>query len=104
MNNADFTKVVDDQLAICSQLLTKKGQEYSTEVDRLQHFKKAGAMMGVSPKTALLGMLSKHLISVSDMCQSETKYPTLLWDEKITDTINYMLLLKALVMEEAKNG
>lgn len=56
-------------------------------------------------KAALAGMMSKHVVSLYDMC-----YSTLLhfdmeqWDEKITDCINYLILLKALVKEEQAYG
>lgn len=51
-------------------------------------------------EAALMGMLSKHLISVSDMCTDDRVYPKEQWDEKITDSINYLLILRALVEEE----
>ena len=44
-----------------------------------------------------MGMLSKHLISVSDMCMDEQQYSKEQWDEKITDCINYFLILRAIV-------
>jgi hypothetical protein len=44
-----------------------------------------------------MGMLSKHLISVSDMCMDEQQYSKEQWDEKITDSINYFLILCAIV-------
>ena len=47
-----------------------------------------------------MGMLSKHLISVSDMCTDERQYAKEQWDEKITDSINYFLILRAIVEEE----
>ena len=47
-----------------------------------------------------MGMLSKHLISVSDMCMGEQQYSKEQWDEKITDSINYFLILRAIVEEE----
>lgn len=104
MVNEEFDQVVIDQLKTCRALLGRKGDEYSKTEDRLRHFKKAAALTETSPKEALFGMLLKHLVSVSDMCK-ETAEPGTLdrWTEKITDTINYMLLLKALVIEEAAN-
>lgn len=68
--------------------------------DRLAHFKKAAAIMNTTPKAALLGMLSKHIVSVSDMCTDNRDYPIEKWDEKITDSINYLLILRAIVEEE----
>ena len=50
----------------------------------------------VIQKQHCTGMMSKHVVSLYDMC-----YSTLLhfdmeqWDEKITDCINYLILLKA---------
>ena len=70
---------------------------------RLAHFKRAAALIDGTPKEALLGMLTKHLVSISDMCTDDRSYSLDRWTEKITDSINYLLLLKALVEEEA-NG
>lgn len=57
--------------------------------------------MNSTPKAALMGMFSKHLISISDMCTDERQYSREQWDEKITDSINYFLILRALVEEES---
>ena len=103
-----FNKVVKEQLLYCEQLLTGKGEEYAPDsnIDRLAHFKKAAVIMDGTPKEALLGMLTKHLVSISDMCTGGHTYSKERWAEKITDSINYLLLLKALVEEEggAANG
>ena len=46
-------------------------------------------------------MISKHVVSIYDMCYSNLLHFELeQWDEKITDSINYLILLKALVKEE----
>lgn len=101
MNTTEFNAVVNDQLTLCASLLIDKGNEYANDVDRLQHFKKAGAFMSTTPKAALLGMAAKHFVSVSDMCLSTEQFAIAKWNEKITDAINYLLLLKAIVCEEA---
>ena len=44
-------------------------------------------------------MLSKHLVSVADMVGSRQSYPLTQWNEKITDSINYLLILRAIVEE-----
>ena len=106
MNQKDFNEVIVRQTDRCKSLLMAKGAEYApkavknAEVDRLAHFKKAAVVMNSTPKAALMGMLSKHLISVSDMCTDDRVYPKEQWDEKITDSINYLLILCALVEEE----
>ena len=98
-----FNKVVSDQLQYTEALLKTKGSEYVKTSDRLAAFKKAGFLQNETPKQALLGMLAKHLVSISDMCSSDTDEPRERWIEKITDSINYLILLRALVEEDFEN-
>ena len=99
MTTATFNNEIKKQLAYCEELLVKKGEEYSAgNTDRLHSFKRAASLQKCTPKQALFGMLTKHLISVSDMCQSGW-YSDSLWQEKITDSINYLLILRALTKE-----
>ena len=100
MTNKDFTEVVNAQLKACASLLTAKGDEYSLEEDRLIAFKRAAALQNETPKQALCGMLAKHVISVYDMCMSDKDFTEERWKEKITDTINYLLILSAVIQEE----
>lgn len=106
MNQKEFNEVIIRQMDRCKSMLVAKGAEYApravknTAVDRLAHFKKAAVVLNTTPRAALMGMLSKHLISVSDMCMGEQQYSKEQWDEKITDSINYFLILCAIVEEE----
>lgn len=100
MTGEEFNKVIERQIDLCKDILCVKAEEYSSEKDRLHNFKCAGGYQGRDPKDALLGMATKHFVSISDMCQDSKKHPVSLWEEKITDAINYLLLLKGLVVEE----
>lgn len=106
MNQKHFNEIIESQADRCKSMLMTKGKEYAPKVikdiaaDRLAHFKKAAVVMDSTPKAALMGMLSKHLISVSEMCTNEEHYSKEKWDEKITDSINYLFILRALVEEE----
>lgn len=95
-----FEKVVNEQINRCEDLLVNKGREYAPGEDRLAAFKKAAALQDCTQLEAALGMLAKHLVSVTDMIQSREHYTTSRWDEKITDTINYLLIIRAIVEEE----
>lgn len=99
MTAEKFNDIINRQIEHCKSILCSKAKEYATS-DRLHNFKIAGALQGVSPVQALMGMMAKHTVSVADMCMSGEAYPQELWDEKITDSINYLLLLAALVREE----
>lgn len=100
MNSEWFEKVIKQQIKTCEDVLIGKAKEYATDDDRLHNFKNAAGMMSCDPKEALAGMMAKHTISVYDMCRNGKDYPIELWNEKITDHINYLLLLKAVVEEE----
>lgn len=44
--------------------------------------------------------MAKHTVSIYDMSRANEAFPLELWDEKITDHINYLILLRALLVEE----
>ena len=95
-----FNQVVNEQLEICRDLLTKKGIEYSFSDDRLNSFKVGAALQNNNQKQCMLGMLTKHIISIYDMILVNKQFDINKWTEKITDTMNYLLILKAMVVEE----
>jgi len=97
-----FNETVQKQFAHCQAVLNIKGNEYVFGDDRLEHFKSAATEQGITPKQALWGMASKHITSLSGMCRNGSESMPL-WNEKITDSINYLLLLRALVEEDFEN-
>ena len=99
MNLSNFEELVSCQIEHCLSVLRSKGDEYVFDEDRLEHFKTSAATQDCTPKQALWGMASKHIVSLAGMCKSNGDYSTELWREKITDTINYLFLLWALVKE-----
>lgn len=103
MTQEKFEKIVEEQLLTVCDLLVSKGKEYSLTDDRLEAFKKAASLQGENAKQALCGMLAKHVVSIYDMAMSNKTFTEERWTEKITDSINYLLLLKAAVIEENEN-
>ena len=99
MKNHQFTQIFLQQVSLCEDVLVVKAKEYAT-ADRLHNFRVAAALEGTTPKQALSGMMAKHTVSIYDMINSDEKFPTEVWTEKITDHINYLMLLKAFVVEE----
>jgi len=100
MNLNDFNAVVQGQMERCENVLNQKADEYVFGDDRLEHFKTSAAEQGTTPKQALWGMASKHITSIGGMCKNGSDNMEL-WLEKITDSLNYLLLLRALIEEEA---
>ena len=104
MNENTFERLLEEQLQRSRDVLCSKAKEYATE-DRLHNFRVAAFMQGCTMQEALAGMMAKHTVSVYDMCAGG-QYPIELWQEKITDHVNYLLLLNAIVREmvDAKSG
>lgn len=103
MDDIIFQKILDFRFQACKAVLSTKSREYARSDDRLHNFKRAGAMLGVSPEQALLGMWSKHIISILDIVTDIVEYGNLpsdkIIEEKFTDSINYLTLLEALIIE-----
>lgn len=104
MTTDDFNAVVENRLLACREILIVKGGEYARGEDRLHNFKTAAKIQDTSPERALLGMYTKHLVSVLDLIEDVElgKLPTdKHLEEKMTDSINYHLLLESLIVERS---
>ena len=109
MTTPEFNKIVEDQLERIKNVLVKKQAEYNLDDDRLSVFKHGAGISEETPEQVLYGFMLKHIISVTDMINSEGSYTEELWLEKLTDIHNYLILLQGLLrdtgrMNEAKNG
>lgn len=100
MQAHDFNAIVEHQIDVCKGMLIKKADEYAGDEDRLHNFREA-AKLGGTMRSSLAGMMRKHTVSIYDMCFSDKQFTPAQWDEKITDHLNYLLLLKAVVVDEA---
>jgi hypothetical protein len=101
MDQKTFDDVIDITLEKVRTILGRKQAEYARG-DRLHNFKVAGAIANTTPEMALRGMMAKHVVSVYDLIkdiEDGKKVEFILWDEKTLDTINYLILLRALLYE-----
>jgi hypothetical protein len=108
MNANDFNEVVERRKNLISQVLQKKAGEYAIDGDRMYNFKRAALITNQSPEQVLLGMWTKHIVSVIDIIEaikvthntdSEKYYSQEYVDEKLGDLINYAILLEGLLTE-----
>lgn len=105
MDDKEFSVIVDGCIVNIKNVLDKKANEYSNKNDKLHNFNKAKELMRCNTREyALLGMLNKHLVSVIDMIMKHEKEGELpeekILNEKIGDSINYFILLKACFMDD----
>ena len=105
MTTKELEAVFEEQVERCRKVLLIKGKEYTPdEADRFSSFKTAAGLQHTTQIQALLGMLAKHIVSLYDMSYVGTeKYDMAVWDEKITDAMNYLFILKAILKEEEKS-
>lgn len=108
MKNEYFQEVLDNRLKLTSEVLSSKAEEYASDKDRMHNFKKAARLGECSPERALLGMMMKHIVSVLDLVDRTDdvgpneirKCATKEYiEEKIGDSINYLILLEAMLKE-----
>ena len=68
MTQNEFNVVLEQQYRKCADVLAHKKKEYTGDrIDRLSAFKIAASLQGCTPKTALAGMMSKHVVSLYDV-------------------------------------
>lgn len=113
MNKSVFEKLLQKRLKKTVDVLSSKNKEYASDEDKLHNFKRAGDMLRCTPESALIGMWTKHIISILDMvdviekeyqlqAKDNTKSDKItikLLEEKIGDAVNYLILLEALIKE-----
>lgn len=102
MTREEFAIIAAGQLSKCKDVLSMKETIYSDRDDRLANFKKAAKLQNRTPEGALFGMMAKHIVALSDFIETKESGGVVSsdeWDEKITDSINYLLLLKGLLAE-----
>jgi len=98
----EFDKIVEDTFDIIRKVLIVKAREYASSDDRLYNFKQAADLQRCTPAEALGGMLAKHIVSVYDLIHGalgQRPVDISVWDEKIIDSINYLILLRAMMKE-----
>ena len=106
--NERFNDCIDNRLNECKELLTVKSVEYRRNNDPYHNFNKVSKMRNKTPEEALSGMWAKHLCSILDIIDDielHNKIPSKeLLSEKISDNINYLLILEALIEERRFNN
>ena len=105
MTSAEFDDILAMRIDKIRTVLSSKAVEYASSSDRLHNFKRAAALSGRTTAQALVGMWTKHLVSVLDIVDEDAHYAGPLpisrafIDEKISDAINYLILLEAILIE-----
>ena len=107
MTQEEFNVVLKSRFEKCESVLGIKAGEYARNNDRLSNFKSAAALMKTTPAKACLWFFLKHLVSISDMVNDldlDMPNPPQVWNEKIGDAINYLILLEGIIYEDYQSS
>jgi len=102
MKNNEFNKIVNKRIDLIQTVLVDKAAEYASDGDRLANFKDGAAITGLTPELTLWAYMAKHLASVKKIIDEveDDKLPSIeLLEEKVGDSINYFILLEAVIKE-----
>jgi hypothetical protein len=103
MNTQEFNAMFEQTVDRCRSVLCHKADEYAEDDDRLHNFNIASILQGNTPIESLGGMMVKHTVSVYDLIRRTGRGAEIseaMWNEKIIDHINYLILLRAAVVAE----
>lgn len=106
MTDEEFDVVLNSRIEKIKAVLGAKAAEYARG-DRLSNFKKAAAAMSCTPEQACVAFWMKHVISINDLVNDRgagKKVSAEMWNEKIGDAINYLVLLDGIVSELRQEG
>lgn len=100
MRKSDFQQLLMDQHKTLLGLTASKGEEYANDdCDQLANFKRQAGELGITAQQVLRVFLTKHLDAITHYCRTGK----VLSEEvigRIDDAILYLILLKAMRIEE----
>lgn len=103
MTPTQFKRVMNAQIKECKAILDEREEYYGTDEDRLDNFRRVAISTRDTAKHALMVMVGKQWDAINSAVVREARGEVVgfdEWTEWITDVINYMLLLKALVIDD----
>lgn len=103
----NFDQIIEKRCEAIKETLTLKALEYATDKSRFHNFEVAAKRRDTTPEDALMGMKVKHDVSVDDLVEWAKNNPEKLTiyiiNEKIGDSINYLVLLEGLLKRRLLN-
>lgn len=102
MIQAEIQKILSDSFNKCSDILKSKGKDYTNgNDDGLVNFKQIATQFKIKPDLALGIFMNKHYSAIQTyILTGQVESEPI--QERITDMINYLVLLRCLIIDEAK--
>lgn len=103
MTPKELHTLVEEDVKALLHLLKTKGEAYSGTQDCLANFKRNAERVGVTPFQIWLVYFNKHIDAITNAIKTNPQYPieaTESMDGRIADAINYLFLLKGLLVDQ----
>lgn len=104
MTASEFASILEGRVKRMHEVLAAKSKEYSSKDEYLANLKLTAAILRSTVSHACFSNLCKHLASISSMVDDPDRFDAAVWDEKIGDAVNYLVLLEACVAESRKGA
>ena len=108
MTDNEFTKMIEEVFKTCSMIMTTKKENYATNINRFHNFDERSKINNLPPVQIAFSDFTKHFQAFKDKLYGITinnKYeilPIALYDENIIDMINYLVLIRGLLIRNIK--
>jgi len=96
-------RIAKDRFAKCAKLLMTKGKDYAGDQDALSNFKGIAHRLGISKYQVWSVYFMKHVRAIINSIKANPENPQVEsepLEERITDVINYAVLLEALLKKK----
>ena len=101
MNKETFEKYKNHLLKKAVKVRSAKEEEYHSTTDLIGSFRKIASFRNKRVAPTIMTLVGKQFVSLSEMVDdADTVYPIEVWEEKLVDSINYLLKLYAAIREE----
>lgn len=97
MTDNPMMAAIYEQMRRCENILAEKFKDYGNHEDPFWHFNRAAKLLEQTPQQVLMTLFSKHLTCIVEMAKDPHASSSARWEEKITDAINYLLILSSMV-------
>ena len=96
-------RIAETRFAECAKLLLSKGKDYAGDQDALANFKGIACRLGISKYQVWSVYFMKHIRAIINSIKANPENPQTEsepLEERITDVINYAVLLEALLKDK----
>jgi hypothetical protein len=100
MDKKKLLKHIEHRINKCKDVLSYKNSEYASQQDVMSNFRNAANFLGTTPEKVAFCYMMKHFESIKSILYDNKPVTRKLYEEKMTDLINYLLLIDAMMMDK----